>query len=327
MKIGTSTKEAQFIPPYSIPPQLQTEREARAETMNYEEWIDKITRWLHQRPLIAWSDSDARNMVKLVSGEIKEFEAELLTAKTSVEFQEVWKEVVDVLFFCLGFLASNQYSADFAKVRRQMNGWDDSQSTIDYQLALAAQIEGVNPVATIERLLTVWSSSVVKLQHWFEVNRVLDQVLIKNSGNYPTEYFQLKYFFRGKLVMLTQEEYELALTHRIRCLRTIRHVVKLLRPHDPVMRAADHNRYSEFILDHRSPSSFNSLCMQICVDNRTLTLESVLQEERQPHRLVAGVLRPGQELYVVTGAVYPINASGYVDTSNLEPNNKYNQVQ
>ena len=306
--------------PMITTPHLTMERGVRSESMSFDDWLEIVSKWVEARPLIRWSDSKKYNIAKLLLGEIDELAIELNKAQTPEEFTEVWKEAVDCLFFAVSYFSSNHMEPDSNLIRRQMNGWDISQSHIDYLRSLAAQVDGIHSVATLQRFISVWSSMVVKLEHWQEVEGVLCAVIDKNTNNYPAEYLQLRSKLSdGQLIILKSEfDKQMALEHRIRCLRTIRSVLKIVRPDDPAVRTQDHRPYSDLILNygvdaggvydkHVGDSNYYQLCMGLVSRYRQLglSLEMILYQENRPHKLVQptdGVLRPGQDLQVSQGS-------------------------
>lgn len=289
-------------------PSRLAEIESRVESLRLPGYMSAIFDWLDKRPLIAWSDSNRQKMARLLAGEIYEQVAELNRSDIELVPMDVLIEMVDQLFLALGFCASTEImtrqplTPDYDFIRRNIDGHQVSPATFQYQIALASHLaEKSNPVVVIEQMLIVWASTYSKLEHWQNVGVVLERVLKKNTDNYPAEYFQFHYKLKdGRLVALEDNfDKQMAFEHRVRCLRTIRDVLKIVRRNNPSMVTTDHSAYRELILDH-TDGNYYKLCLALVEKyrNQGLTLEMVLHREDRPHRLVpsiSGILRPGQD--------------------------------
>lgn len=285
MSVGR--KELAYVPS----PKLSAERENRVDDLDLPTLYWIISAWIEERPLLRWSDRRLQVVRNLIMGEIQEFLAEYPHhTNDGPVWNDVYKEIMDVLFFNVSLLSGNQVEVDPHFIRHGLNGQGDSFGVYYQMIQIAGNMSQKTYIQDSHQLMILWVSAISRLPISREAKVVLRWVIQKNTGNYPKSLMQVN--------GMKEDEYEAAFQHRIRCLRLIRHANKLrgaIRPHG--LEYGDYADYKQDILDHlHNEASWLALVNKLALRYK-LDRNALLSIEGEVHKAVPGIMLTNQPGY------------------------------
>jgi hypothetical protein len=184
--------------------------------------------WIGPRPTMKVADTDVGHMLEYGWAEGVEMLGEL--EGSTLNLNAYAREAVDELVILSSASMNNGIVPDFKAIATSANGQANNETKLLGTLEKFTRVESVdgidNPVALKAHLNKLYTAVFSFIHHGPVLPSPdfilysLEEVLSKNSRNYPAEYFQNTHWQTGR--KLTDEEMEASYYHASRSLRIIR---------------------------------------------------------------------------------------------------------